>query len=432
MNEALQYARLIHTLLIGTAATVLGFALSAEDLGQYDRLLAALKRLESNITVDAAAFDRHKSEVVDRETKFAFHLNRALKGLGIRISKDLRRENYPYIHYSLADPLKVTSMGGGLEGRTATTRDRTIREIALAFSDERPAVVFKPDDAFSEITAWLRPFRQMGAQLVAIRLGGLQSAGRKHLESYFELKIPAAQYAGNRDRLNAEMKELRIRPRVTDDMDPVVISVDLRIYGDEMPVPNETLGGWLAHRAGGPSNPARDALRKTLFPDLVLAAPELSNVSVPDAQLQVVQRKAAAIEKQRVSLFGIDLRAQVAVLLAPALTLLLVLLFLSHLLNIRPRDPEQAAQVAAFAWIGLFRDILSRLLLLSSMLLPLLAVFVLLRNLGFPEANQARIISRVVIGALLLSTCGALWRLWKLQHIARDAVPAAAAAASAP
>src|SRR5207248_1540559 len=98
-----------------------------------------------------------------------------------------------------------------------------------------------------------------------------------------------------------------------------------------------------------------------------LATPELGAVGLQEAQLQVVQRKAAAAEKQKVSLFGIELRAQVAVLLAPAVTLLLVLLLLSHLTNIKPQNPEQASQVASFPWIGLFRDVLSRSLLLSSM-----------------------------------------------------------------
>jgi hypothetical protein len=180
------------------------------------------------------------------------------------------------------------------------------------------------------------------------------------------------------------------------------------------PVKDETLGLWLAQRIKGNTKLTADEIRDALFPSMVISSPDLTAFSIPEAQLQVVQRKAAALDKQKLSLLGIELRTNVAVFLAPSLTLLLNLVFLSYLINIRPITADQNAELATFPWMGLFNDWLSRPILVLSLLAPPGAVVVLLYRL-FDSPSHWDLLTRGCLPAIALTIMGSVHETWRLQ-----------------
>jgi hypothetical protein len=135
-------------------------------------------------------------------------------------------------------------------------------------------------------------------------------------------------------------------------------------------------------------------------------------------RLQVVPRKTVPVERQKVSLMGLDVRAKTAIYFAPPLTLVFMLTFLSYTKNIQPHTLDQITQLAGFPWIGLFSDALSRsLLLLSIVTMPVGSNLALLWSVSPPEAS-AWIAYGTTIAIAFVSFL-AVHDLWRLQALAR-------------
>src|SRR5207302_199893 len=132
----------------------------------------------------------------------------------------------PNIHASDLLPIDDSSL------LVRRSESPTVGQVGRLVTTPGEVKVFKPDDLHSEITAWLHPFRDVNARLESIRLGGIEGAGRYNLEAYFEVSIPSASFAAQEKRIVAEASKLSIEPRFVTSVNPVRVSVDLRIHGD--------------------------------------------------------------------------------------------------------------------------------------------------------------------------------------------------------
>jgi len=366
MQETLKSIRLAHNVLLALCAAILGFALSPNETSHYDELSRALEKFQTILNVNDTQWNSHLDEVIERQTQFSQKLKAALDSLGIKEPTKIRQSALVPVEYSAR--FIVQQKGS------------TLQQIMNAFEGEANAKVFVPDNFQAEIQTWLQPFRGMDAELFAVRLSGVQGAGRPALECYWDLKIPSQTYAANQSRIETDMQQLTIPPRVTNSGDYVTVDVDARIHGDYAPVEGETFGRFLvaSSRANSSANESKDP--KSPVPNVVMEATELRSMDIPQALKYVEEKRKELLEKQNVSLLGVKVSAGIATVLGPLATLVVTLGLLSYLLNAL-RLASRSAADAVFPWIGLFPDLLSRTLTLSSIVvLPPLVDSLLLRR----------------------------------------------------
>jgi hypothetical protein len=371
MQETLKSIRLIHNVLLALCAAILGFALSPNETSHYDELSRSLDKLQTILHVNENQWNNHVDEIIERQTQFNAKLQAALDALGIKEPTRIKPSALIPVEY--AARFVVEQKGS------------TLQQIIDSFEGEANARVFMPDNFQAELQSWLQPFRGLGAELFAVRLSGVQGAGRPALECYWDLKIPAQTYTANQSRIQTETQQLAITPRITNSGDFVTGDVDARIHGDYTPIEGETFGRFLLANLQSQGSERKANIPKSPVPDVVLSATELRSMDIPQALKYVAEKRRELLEKQTVSLFGVKVSAGIATVLGPLATLVIVLGLLSYLLNAL-RLVSEIPTGAMFPWIGVFPDLLSKGLTLTSIVaLPLLVNSLLLRRVWGTE-----------------------------------------------
>jgi hypothetical protein len=154
----------------------------------------------------------------------------------------------------------------------------------------------------------------------------------------------------------------------TSDVAEVVVAAP--VVWKETQLPDETVGRWIAAKAGTAKIASKEEIIQTLVPAAVLGAlDEIGDRSIPQGIQLAEEKRALARDKQKVSSLGVEVRGEIAAVLAPLAALILVVALFVHLKNIRPINDEELLVVASFPWIGLFPDRLSRILTTISVIL---------------------------------------------------------------
>lgn len=371
MQETLKSIRLVHNVLLALCAAILGFALSPNETSHYDELTRALEQFQTTLHVSETEWNSHVDEVIEAQTQFSAKLRSALDALDIKEPTKIRPSALIPVEYAARSVVE--------------NEGSTLQQIIDSLEGEASARVFKPDNFQAEIQSWLQPFRSLGAELFAVRLSGVQGAGRPALECYWDLKVASQTYTANQSRVQADMQQLIIPPRITDSGDSVTVDVDARIHGDYTPIDGETFGRFLLTRIQPEGSTGKASPNKSAVPDVLLAATEIRGMDIPQALKYVEEKRKEFLEKQNVSLFGVKVSATTATVLGPLATLVVHLGLLSYLLNALRLVSEPDAS-AAFPWIGVFPDRLSKTLsIISVVVFPSAVNFALLRRVWSPQ-----------------------------------------------
>jgi hypothetical protein len=234
MQQTLKTIRIVHGVLLALCAAILGFALSPNETSHFDELSRALEKFQEVLHVNETEWKSHLDKVIDAQTQFSSRLESALNALDIKEPTKIRPSVLIPVDYAAR--------------RVVEEKDSTLQQIIDAFEGEANARVFKPDNFQPEIQTWLLPLRSLGAALFAVRLSGIQGAGRPSLECYWDLRVPNQAYSANQARIQSDMQQLSIPPRITNSGDVVTVDIDARIHGDYAPIEGETFGHFLVSR----------------------------------------------------------------------------------------------------------------------------------------------------------------------------------------
>jgi hypothetical protein len=373
MDETLKSIRLSHNLLLAICIAVIGFAISPSEVERYRVLLNELQGVRRVLGEhDPALLEKHKEDIIEQHTDFGKKMNHALSDLGLSLSKNVHASSLIPLHYPT--DILVDQRGEA----------RTLSQILDRLRKPEGVSIFKPDDLEGDVRAWLGSLRGTGANLNSIRLGGIELAGRPQLEAYFDTQLSRESYLANRDRILKEMASLPFFPRVVDTVNPVVITFDVRIHGDnESPIKNEGFEGWLFAQSGSSAQHAssEDIVERFIPAEILAAIGDLGDLTIDKAMSEVARKGAEAKQHEKVSLFGVDIPADTATLMAPLASALMLLYLVAQLLNARPRNSEHYETMREFPWVGLFPDALSRILtaLSIAVLPPVVNLWLLIR-----------------------------------------------------
>jgi hypothetical protein len=178
MKETLKSIRLVDNVLLALCAAILGFALSPNETSHFDHLSRALETFQASLHVNDTEWKSHLDGVIDAKTQFSAKLQSTLDALDIKEPTKIRPSALIPVEY--AARFVVEKSGS------------TLQQVIDSFEGEASARVFKPDNFQAEIQSSLQPFRSMGAELISVRLSGVQGAGRLALECYWDRNSKSA------------------------------------------------------------------------------------------------------------------------------------------------------------------------------------------------------------------------------------------------
>jgi len=401
MDESLKHLRLLHNVLIITCAAMLGLALSVQDTSRDDAVIDGLNRLRSTLSWDKNEFESHKKTVVRSRTKLEQEFQTILREFEIDAgSASISDALDVSFDRTTASPLFDT-MSAGIEGNSGR-KQRTLREISQIFRDEQPARLAQPEDLSRDLQTAFTPFRALNARIESINRSNLFH-GRNNQMVSFQFVLPPENRVELDRRIQMELDKSAAGQETRQDDVTRRIFTERRLAAGVLrtevfapviwrttPIPDETIGRWLTRKVESTPLATKQDIVQVLFPAAVRGAMhELGESTIADALEGIQTKRSEAKANQKVSLFGIDLRGEVALVLAPFTVFVLIVALFIHLKNLRPIGDEELLIIGAFPWIGLFPDLLSRLLSIASVLLaPSLAAGFLVYKLRTAAVAQ--------------------------------------------
>ena len=368
MDEWPKHVRFVHYTLVMLCFAVLAFAWLPAHGASDAAASQALIQLRSNLEdYDAGLFRRWISAQADARLDVRPRVMQVLDELGI-----LRERELPVEHLVLVE-VRTEFIGPSVFGPPMT-----LRQLVQELRTPADAQAFHFDELEAALRRALFPFRHTNATVAAVRLEQVERAARQRVGGWIELSIDRATFERNLSRIRADLPTHESLPSVDrGGTNAVAVTVPVAFDGQLMMLPSISFPAWRAASLSDASGRALSTI--DLVPEALRARlGELADMTVPAAQREMANRRSAA--SQYVSLVGVSVPQGLAIVAAPAATLLLLMYMLVHLRRClsAPRD---------VLWIAVFPDRLSRRLTDASIaILPLAANLTLaLRDLRVRE-----------------------------------------------